>query len=357
MRTLRSILSISSLLFFFACCTNDDDSFVTSPYTYSNPQPLPPVPTYDDNPTSKEGVALGKKLFYDVRLSGDNTMSCNSCHKQENAFATNLAVETGIDGLEGTRSSMPLFNLAWNIDSFFWDGRALTLEEQTQMPVEDPIEMHETWENALDEIKADAEYPNLFKEAFNVSTNGITQQLAGKAMSQFLRTLVSNNSKYDQYKRGEVSLTPAELAGLTMFKIEGPIDGISQGGADCFHCHGAPLFTDYRFHNNGLDTDASFTDLGRENFTGNPDDRAKFKTPSLRNLLYTAPYMHDGRFTTLEEVIEHYNSGGHLSSTIDPDMKNQEYGLLLTQTEKDNLLAFLKTLSDPSFITNPEYQE
>jgi len=356
MRFLRSILLFSSSLFLFAC-TSDDDAFTTSPYTFTDSQSLLPIPTYPDNPTSVEGVALGKKLFYDVRLSGDNTMSCNSCHKQENAFATNLAVEEGIDGIAGTRSSMPLFNMVWNQELFFWDGRALTLEEQTQMPVEDPIEMHETWENAIVEIQADGQYPQMFQEAFNVSSDGITQELAGKAMSQFLRTLISTNSKYDQYKRGEVALTPSELAGLTMFKVEGPIDGISQGGADCFHCHGAPIFTDYLFHNNGLDTDASFTDFGRENHTGDISDRAKFKTPSLRNLLYTAPYMHDGRFNTLEEVIEHYNTGGHTSSTLDPDMKNQEYGLLLTQTEKDNLLAFLKTLSDPSFITNPEYQE
>lgn len=345
------------LSFLFACCTNDDDSFVTTPYEYSNPYPLPPIPTYDDNPTTKEGVALGKKLFYDKRLSGDNTMSCNSCHKQENAFATNLAVEKGIDGIEGTRSSMPLFNMVWNTDSFFWDGRALTLEEQTQMPVEDAIEMHETWENAISELQADEKYPEMFKDAFNVSSDGITQQLAGKAMSQFLRTLISNNSKFDQYVRGEVALTDAEDDGFTMFEVEGPIDGISIGGADCFHCHGVPLFTDYSFRNNGLDSDATFTDFGRENTTGDIKDRAKFKVPSLRNLLYTAPYMHDGRFATLEEVIEHYNFGGHESSTIDPDMKNLEYGLLLTQTEKDNLLAFLKTLSDPSFITNPEYME
>lgn len=347
------LLSIS----LFSCCSDDDSSFVTTPFTLENTNPLPSIPNYPNNPLTVEGIALGKKLFYEKRLSGDNTMSCNSCHKQENAFATNLTVEKGIDDIEGTRNSMPLFNLIWNQKLFFWDGRALTLEEQTEMPVEDEIEMHETWENAISELQADEFYPQLFQNAFNVSADQITQTLAGRAMSQFLRTLVSNNSKYDQYRRGETDFTAAEIAGLAMFEVEGPIDGVSQGGADCFHCHGQPLFTDYSFRNNGLDTDASFTDLGRENATGNILDRGKFKTPSLRNLLYTAPYMHDGRFQTLEEVIEHYNSGGHISSTIDPSMKNQEYGLLLTQTEKDNLLAFLKTLSDPSFIINEAYME
>jgi len=343
--------------FLFACCSDDDSSFVTTPYTFSNPEPLPPIPAFNDNPITVEGVALGKKLFYDKRLSGDNTMSCNSCHKQENAFATNLTVEKGIDGIEGRRNSMPLFNLTWNLENFFWDGRALTLEEQTQMPVEDAIELHETWENAISEIKADELYPDLFKNAFNVSIDGINQHLAGRAMSQFLRTLVSNNSRYDQYRRGDIDITDAEFAGLSMFEVEGPKKGISKGGADCHHCHQQPLFTDYKFKNNGLDTDATFTDLGREEYTGLVTDRAKFKTPTLRNLLYTAPYMHDGRFKTLEEVIEHYNSGGHASSTVSPGMKNRQYGLLLTQTEKDNLLAFLKSLSDPSFITNPEYKE
>ncbi len=343
--------------FLLACCSDDDSSFVTTPYTFNNPYPLPPIPTFNENPISVEGVALGKKLFYDKRLSGDNTMSCNSCHKQENAFATNLAVEKGIDGIAGKRSSMPLFNLTWNLENFFWDGRALTLEEQTQMPVEDVIELHETWENAINEIKADELYPELFKNAFNVSIDGINQDLAGRAMSQFLRTLISNNSKFDQYLRGDIDLNDAEFAGLSKFDVEGPEDGISKGGSDCHHCHSQPLFTDYTIRNNGLDTDNTFTDFGKEEHTGLVTDRAKFKVPSLRNLLYTAPYMHDGRFQTLEEVIEHYNFGGHTSSTIDPDMKNREYGLLLTQTEKDNLLAFLKALSDPSFITNPAYQE
>lgn len=348
---MRSIFSLFILSIFITACGSDDDSsFPTTEYEFSNPYPLPPVPNFKDNPTTEEGVALGKKLFYDKRLSGDNTMSCNSCHKQENAFATNNAVEEGIDGISGKRSSMPLFNLAWNTEKFFWDGRALTLEEQTQMPVEDEIEMHETWENAISEIQADELYPKLFKDAFNVSSKDITQHLAGRAMSQFLRTLVSNNSRVDQYIRGDINLTDAEFDGFTMLDVEGPEDGVSKGGADCFHCHVIPLYTDYSFRNNGIDPDHALTDLGDNKNTG------RFKTPSLRNLLYTAPYMHDGRFKTLEEVIEHYNSGGHDGVFIDVDMKNREYGLLLTQTEKDNLLAVLKALSDPSFISNPEYQ-
>ncbi|MGB0870911.1 MAG: cytochrome-c peroxidase [Flavobacteriales bacterium] len=342
----------SSLI--FSC--KPDDSFSTTPFDFNKPDGSPAIPNYSENPLTKEGVALGKKLFYDKRLSGDNTMSCNGCHKQEQAFATNLRVEKGIDNIEGTRNSMPLFNLIWNDKDFFWDGRAKTLEEQVLMPVEDPIEMHEEWSNAIEEIKADNTYPKLFKNAFNVEKKNISKFEAAKALSQFLRSIVSFNSKYDKYKRNELDLTADELAGLTMFRIEGPIGGVPQGGADCFHCHGEPLFTDYLFRNNGLDSTNGITDLGLEQTTGNPVDRARFKTPTLRNLIYTAPYMHDGRFNTLEEVIEHYNTGGHKSLTLDPDMKNSEFGLLLTPDEKKYLLAFLKTLSDPDFINNPEYK-
>ena len=346
------------LLFSLISCSNDDDNFATSAYTFPNTEdPLIPYPTFQNNPITKEGVALGKKLFYDKRLSGDNTMSCNSCHKQEFAFATDQKVEKGIDDIAGTRNSMPLFNLIWNTNQFFWDGRAITLEEQTQMPVEDPIEMHETWENAISEIKADELYPKMFKEAFNVSTHQISQHLAGKAMSQFLRTLISDNSKYDKVIRGEAQFTNDELAGFGLFKTEGPEDGISSDGADCFHCHGKPLFTNNQYINNGLDPEGSFADLGKEAVSGDMADKAKFRVPTLRNLLYTAPYMHDGRFATLEEVLDHYNTGLHYSNTLDPNLKKHtEFGLLLTAKQKEQLLAFLKTLSDPDFITNPEYK-
>lgn len=353
---MRYFLFLLVLIVSISSCSNDDDCFSTTDYAIDLPSDFPLLPNYDDNPITTEGVVLGKKLFYDKILSGNNTMSCNSCHKQENAFATTNRVEKGIDNIEGNRNSMPLFNMIWNESLFFWDGRALTLEEQVEMPVEDPIEMHEEWPKAIIEIKEDLNYPTLFKNAFDIKPEKITKEYAAKALSQFLRTLISSNSKYDRNKRGEVDLTSEESAGLAMFRIEGPVDGKSIGGADCFHCHGEPLFTDFKFRNNGLDIDADFEDLGREKATGNVLDRAKFKTPTLRNLEYTAPYMHDGRFNTLEEVIEHYNTGGHSSSTIDPDMKNLKDGLLLTETEKKNLLAFLKTLSDPDFINNTSFK-
>lgn len=354
---MRYLLILLFLSLIFSCCNSDDDTFSTNTFPIETPQDFPPFPEYDENPITTEGVVLGKKLFYDKLLSGDNTISCNSCHKQENAFATSNKVEEGIDGIEGNRNSMPLFNMIWNQSLFFWDGRAITLEEQVEMPVEDPIEMHETWSNAVKELRADPLYPGMFKNAFNINPESISKEYAAKALTQFLRTLISGNSKYDRNQRGEVDLTSEESAGLAMFRVEGPVKGKSIGGADCFHCHGEPLFTDYKFRNNGLDIDADFVDLGREKATGDILDRAKFKTPTLRNLLYTAPYMHDGRFNTLEEVIEHYNMGGHASSTIDPDMKNVGDGLLLTNEEKKNLLAFLKTLSDPDFLTNKSYQK
>ncbi|MGB1000131.1 MAG: cytochrome-c peroxidase [Flavobacteriales bacterium] len=339
-----------------ACTDCPTDTFSTTTLNITKPAHFPAFPNIEENQLTIEGVALGKALFYEKKLSGDNTMSCNTCHQQEQAFATTNAVEIGIDGLAGTRSSMPLFNLLWNKEHFFWDGRAQTLGEQTQLPVEDPIEMHETWENAIEELKQDPDYVTLFKKAYNSSADDISAFYAGDALRQFLKSMVSSNSKYDKFRRGELNLTPEELAGYQVFIGEGPVDGISTGGADCFHCHGEPLFTDYLFHNNALDTDADQTDVGRLDATGFSSDKAKFKTPSLRNIAFTAPYMHDGRFETLEEVVEHYNVGGKHSATVDPLMKYVGEGLLLTDDQKQNLLAFLYTLSDDDFITNSDYK-
>ncbi|MCT4665872.1 MAG: cytochrome-c peroxidase [Flavobacteriales bacterium] len=355
MKKYRFILLIFPLL--IACNCEEDpkaDEFKTTPYALDISSSLP---KYNKNLLSlnRETVTLGKKLFYDKKLSGDNTMSCNDCHKQEFAFGTNLKVEKGIDGIAGKRNSMPLFNFVWNNKDLFWDGRAKNLETQVTMPVEDPIEMHETWENAITELKADAEYPILFKKAFNIEQSEISKKYAAKALSQFLFTLISGDSKYDKFIRGEVDFTDDEIAGLNLFRIEGPENGLP-GGGDCFHCHVEPLFTDYVFRNNGLDPESQWTDLGKYKVSKDPDDKAVFRTPTLRNIALTAPYMHDGRFQTLEEVIEHYNSGGHGSSTTSVLMEHQENGLQLTAEKKKQLIAFLHTLTDEKFITNPEYK-
>ncbi|WP_408036814.1 cytochrome-c peroxidase [Tenacibaculum aestuarii] len=308
----------------------------------------PIVPT--NNPLTEEGIALGKKLFFDPILSKDNTQSCASCHDPKNAFTDDTRFSEGVDGKLGTRNSMPLFNLAWNFDErFMWDGKELSIERQAFSPVRNPIEMHSDWKNVAKKLQEHTEYPTLFQQAFGISK--IDSTLVTKAIAQFERTLISGNSKFDQYLLGKAELTSEELNGFNVFMDE------TRG--DCFHCHGSdnnPLWTDNQFHNNGLDE--TFTDLGLGTFTGDPNDNGKFKSPSLRNLAFTAPYMHDGRFTTLEEVINHYSEGLKQSSTIDPLMKkvNQE-GVQLSNKDKADLKAFLLSLSDNDFINNPDFQQ
>ena len=310
--------------------------------------PAPLIPA--NNPLTVQGIELGRKLFFDPILSGDGTQACASCHAPEFAFTDTNRFSTGIDGLMGDRQSMALFNMAWNFgEKFFWDGRAIGVEEQAFGPVVNPIEMHNTWANAVSTLQNNSTYPALFNAAFE--TTIIDSVLVAKAIAQFERTLISGNAKFDKYLAGQVALTPEEASGFNIFMTE--------EGGDCFHCHGSagnPLWTDNSFRNNGLD--ATFTDLGLAKVTGNAADNGKFKTPSLRNLSYTAPYMHDGRFNTLDEVLEHYSTGVVLSSTIDPDMQfSGQGGVQMTPQEKSDLKAFLLTLNDPDFINNPAFQQ
>lgn len=325
----------------------DEDEFVGTPYDLVIPSSLPPMSIPEDNPLTIEGVELGRMLFYDPILSGDGTQACASCHMQSAGFTDAARFSTGIDGIQGQRNAMVAFNLAWS-PTLFWDGRASSLEHQAFEPVVNPIEMHDTWVNAAIKLNAHSEYPLLFKQAFDVDV--IDSTTVVKAIAQFERTLISGNSKWDKWLRGEVILTEQELKGWDLFNLDGPIEG-----ADCFHCHAAPHFTDFTFHNNGLDSDADFTDMGLYEFTGNNYDKAKFKTPTLRNIEVSGPYMHDGRFETLEEVVEHYNFGGHASSTVDPLMKNIGEGLLLSSEDKEALIAFLRTLTDQEFLNNPDF--
>ena len=347
----------------------DDDGggTVGTPYTLQVPSNLPPMFIPPDNPMTVEGVALGRYLFYEERLSGDNTMSCSSCHAPAYAFTDEgNAVSTGIDGISGTRSSMALINLGWG-QSFFWDGRAATLENQILRPVRDPIEMHETWPNAMNELQGDSAYPGLFNAAFGTST--IDSLLSAKAIAQFLRTMISGNSPWDKFRRGEGGIPIDAQEGYTLFKIEGGPLGLpiilpagdtvwGAGGADCFHCHleASGLFTDEQFHNNALDPEP-FADLGRGAITGDPFDNGKFKVPTLRNIMLTAPYMHDGRFATIEDVLDHYNDGGHPSTTVDPFMKftDPELTLELDATKRTQINAFLNSLTDMEFVENPAF--
>lgn len=359
MRTRHYLLVTLLFSLFLFSCDNKDDAIVVDEYV-ATPMPLnvptifqqllpdPMIPS--NNPQSVEGVALGRKLFYDNILSADGTQACASCHDPQFAFTDIRRFSIGIDGIEGTRNSMPIFNVAWNFDgNFFWDGRANSVEDQAFGPVINPIEMHNTWPNAVSSLQNSSVYPNLFLAAFGTST--IDSTMVTKALAQFERTLISGNSKFDKHLLGEATLTASELNGLDVFMDE------SRG--DCFHCHGNPnnpLWTDNAFHNNGLD--ATFADLGLGEFTGDPRDFGLFKSPSLRNLAYTAPYMHDGRFANLDEVINHYSEGLVYSETIDPLMKTiAEGGVHLSEADKADLKAFLLSLSDPSFISNPDFQD
>jgi cytochrome c peroxidase len=336
------------------CASNEEEVYTPMPYNLEIPTLFaakliaPIVPA--NNPLTEEGVALGKKLFFDRILSGDGTQSCASCHNPKKAFTDQQQFSTGVQGEFGKRNAMPLFNLAWNFDErFAWDGKEFGLEEQALEPVSNPIEMHADWKKVTEKIQQHPNYPNLFLQAFG--TSKIDSIMITKAIAQFERTLISGNSKFDQFLLKETTLTSEEQNGFDVF--------MDEAKGDCFHCHGSdnnPLWTDNKFHNNGLD--ATFKDLGFGNVTGDPNDNGKFKSPSIRNLAFTAPYMHDGRFSTLEEVINHYSEGLKKSATIDPLMKNiDKGGVQLSTQDKADLKAFLLTLSDTDFVKDPAFQK
>jgi len=371
---MKSRLLIGVILFFVACVScnpenpenpEEDDpifppspSWEPTPYNLVIPPLFPPMDIPADNPLTVEGVELGRYLFWEKKLSADGTQSCGSCHLPEHGFSDPNRFSVGITGAQGTRQSMSLVNLGWAYN-YFWDGRALTLEEQVLEPITNPIEMNNTWENALDQLRADSLYPPMFQAAFG--TADITRDRAAKAMASFLRTMISANSKFDRERAGTYMFSPLEETGFNLFQEEGGINsntGLPWGGGDCFHCHGIAgmQMGDYLMHNNGLDAEYS-ADPGRAGVTGNPLDSGKFKTPSLRNIELTAPYMHDGRFQTLEQVINHYNTGGQISTTVDPFMESSGGGLHLEEIDKIALIAFLKTLTDTSFIHNPAFSD
>lgn len=337
---------------------------IAYPSYFTNPQDFLKMP--DNNPLTNAGVELGRKLFYDPILSANNTQSCASCHNQKNAFSDNgKKFSEGIHGLFGTRNSMPLFNLGyWESKSktnhrFFWDGGANDLERQVLAPIQSPIEMDESLLNVVNKLQVHSEYPKLFKKAFG--SDSIYIFLVQKAIAQFERTLISFGSKYDKYLQTKniAVFTQEEYSGMqTLFGVN---DNGASGLGDCFHCHGSQgtyFLTDFDFHNNGLDVYP--TDSGLYRITNNISDFGKFKTPSLRNLVFTAPYMHDGRFSSLDSVVEFYNSGTKNSIYVDPLIgKHFTHGgtLNLNIKQKADLVSFLKCLTDSTFITNPKFDK
>ena len=301
-----------------------------------------PQPNYDFslNPVTIDGFILGRKLFYETKLSRDNTISCGSCHQQDFAFAHGAhQVSHGIDGLLGTRNAPGLWNLAWN-QTFMWDGGITHIELQPLGPIANPVEMDESIGNVIAKLRADPRYPPLFEAAFGSDT--ITTQRITQAIAQFQGLIISSNSKYDRVMRGEETFTQQEQYGMATFRSK------------CASCHQEPLFTDRGFHNNGLAPDPTIMDAGRMRITNDPADSMKFKTPSLRNIALTGPYMHDGRFTTLTQCLDHYSGTMYQSSTLDPQLTS---GIPLTVQEKSDLLAFLATLTDWTIINDPKFRE
>ncbi|PSL45628.1 cytochrome c peroxidase [Chitinophaga niastensis] len=305
-----------------------------------------PAPVYhlDDNHITQAGFELGRKLFYEPRLSRNNTISCGDCHIQTAAFTHHgHDVSHGIDDRLGSRNAPPIMNLAWHT-TFMLDGGVFDLDLQPIAPITNFVEMDETLDNVLKKLKAHPQYPALFKKAFG--SEEITTARMMKALSQFMVMLVSAGSKYDKVMRKEgKTFTADEQAGYTLFQQK------------CSACHAEPLFTDHSFRNNGIGAGPN-NDEGRYPITLNTADKYKFKVPSLRNLAYTAPYMHDGRFYTLDGVLDHYTSEVQNMPTLDPLLKqNGRLGISLTAAEKQQVLAFLNTLNDKAFITDKRFSE
>lgn len=321
-------------------------------YHLNIPDKFPPMPIPADNPMTVKGVELGRKLFYDPILSVDNTVSCSGCHQPEKSFSDGLQFSTGVNMQKGKINTISLVNVGW-AKHLFWNGRAMSLEEQALQPIQNPEEMNEKLSHVISKLKADRKYVDLFRLAFG--TNTIDEFLIAKAIAQFERTFISSGSLYDRYYvQGEDALQSAsQLRGSQIFQSE---------KGDCFHCHGG-IFTNNsiakEFSNNGLDSVIDGT--GYSTVTHNPDDDGKFKVPTLRNLIFSAPYMHDGRFKTLEEVIDFYSDGLKYSRTLDPIMQKfnrvEQGGLKLSAQDKKDLIAFLLTMTDSSYVNNPAYSK
>ncbi|BDS15097.1 cytochrome-c peroxidase [Aureispira anguillae] len=344
-RHLTFVVGCLCLLLGMTACRDNEPITTKGTYDFVAPDHFPAATyTFYNNPVSEKGFKLGKRLFFDPILSIDSTISCASCHNQSFAFADlpSRPVSIGIDGLVGTRNAPGLANLAF-MNEFFVDGGVNHLDFVPMNAIESPFEMGEGIANVIAKLKGHANYPRWFQEAFN--TTEINTALLMDALAQFMLLMVSDNSKYDQYLRGEERLTAKELEGLKLFEQK------------CQSCHTGSLFTDQLYHNNGIDS--VFLDSGRARISANPLDIGKFKVPSLRNVAVTPPYMHNAKFATLEEVLEHYSTRVLPSATVDPllQQQNGDLGIPLTEKEKEAVLLFLQTLTDYEFLNNPIFFE
>ncbi|GAB4311076.1 MAG: cytochrome c peroxidase [Bacteroidales bacterium] len=338
-----------------SACHDEEPRPEPTPYSLEIPAGFPTqlnIPP--DNPLTVEGVRLGRYLFYDGRLAGKASegkyMSCGTCHLPQNSFEIGLSrpAPIGLSGDSTYHTMLPLINLVWNPGNFGWNGSVKSIEEDVLLVMSDPTEFDSSPEACAAAIEAIPGYPPLFEAAFG--TSEVTPERIAMAIAQFVRTIIVSDSRFDRYLRGELQLTSAELRGFVLFTTE--------EGADCFHCHGGagnPLFTTHQFYNNGKDTDFS-GEADRYSVTGDPQDRGAYKAPTLRNAVLTGPYMHDGRFKTLEEVIDFYSHYVVWSPYIDPLMHHVATGgVQLTPDEKSDLLAFLLALTDSSVTINPDF--
>jgi cytochrome c peroxidase len=326
-----------------ACKKND------APASSGNTTPLqlelpvgfpPPQPLFANNPITQQGFDLGRKLFYEGKLSKDGNFPCSSCHQQFASFATfDHPLSHGFENQFTRRNAPGLFNLAWRT-LLHWDGGINHLEVQPLAPITAPNEMAETIGNVIAKLKADPKYPPMFKAAFG--TEDIDSQRMLKALAQFMGMMVSGNAKFDRVKRGQANFTIAEQSGYGIFKVK------------CATCHPEPLFTDLSFRNTGIPVDPSLNDSGRMRITHLQDDYLKFMVPSLRNVYQTAPYGHDGRFYSIGAMIDHYRSGVVNSPTTDPLVRNK---ISVSEEEKLDLLSFLRTLTDSTFLTDARFSD
>ncbi len=364
MKNALKVIVFIILSFIISCKKKENPLPLSSQDCNPTPYPLE-IPSYfgsndtvqqrlKNNPLTIEGVELGRHLFYDPILSENYTISCSSCHQQQYGFSDPRRFSLGTRGLQGKRNSMALVNLLWTRD-FFWDGRARTLEEQVLHPIQDPLEMNMDLQELLKRLNNSPKYKEMFRKAF--CSEEITVDKLSKALAQFVNSLISKDSKFDKFMRGEAFLTPNERQGMQLFQTH-PIPNRLRG-ANCGDCHFQPHFDGKAFKNNGIDS--VYQDVGYQNVTNNPFDIGKFKVVTLRNIALTAPYMHDGRFNSLEEVLEHYDQHVKLGEFTDPlimEASNVNGGaprLFLTNTEKQQILEFLQTLTDTVFVNNPKF--
>lgn len=351
------VLIISFIICFVGCKRNDDIVIITPnkatyeaiPIEVSVPSNFPNmVYNLENNPVTEAGFELGKRLFYEGKLSSNNAIPCAFCHEQAFAFTHHEhALSHGVNEKIGIRNAQPMQNLAYQTE-FMWDGAASHLDLQPVIPLTSDVEMDETVANVINKLKEDTYYKNQFTRAFK--DGKINSENLFKALSQFMVAMVSSNSKYDKYirKEGNVTFSTIETDGLKTFKNK------------CASCHATDLFTDESYRNTGLPVNPKLNDLGRYRVNQKESEKYKFKVPSLRNIEKTLPYMHDGRFKTLEAVLNFYDSGMvENGGSVDDSLKREDgsLGITLSNYEKESLIAFLKTLTDNEFIEDKRFSE